>query len=290
MDYFLKSRMKTLIYKIAQIIPDKYFLMLKYFKNFGEFPNLSKPHSFNEKINWLKLHTRDPKYTDLVDKYTVKSIVGNIIGFEHIIPTIGAWENANDIDFDSLPEQFVLKTTHGSGDVVVCRDKRKMNFEEAVVKLNNSLKKSLYLETREWPYKNVKKRIIAEQYMVDESCVELKDYKFFCFSGTPRFLFVATGRPLDTRFDFFDIEFNHLPVKQGHPNASKTISMPRNFDEMVEIAKKLSQGFKHVRVDLYNVNGKIYFGELTFFHFSGAVPFEPADWDIKFGEMINLSD
>ena len=173
----------------------------------------------------------------------------------------------------------------------MCSDKSKLNIEAAKKKLQHGLEKSYYYQNREWPYLNVKPRIIAEQYMVDESGYELKDYKFFCFNGKVELLFIATDRGSkteETKFDFFDSSFNHLPFTNGHPNASKVLRKPDGFEEMKEIAAKLSKGHPHLRVDLYNVKGRIYFGELTFFHFSGMVPFEPKEWDYKLGEMIKL--
>ena len=250
--------------------------------------NLENPRTFNEKLQWLKLHDKHEEYTPFVDKYEVKKIVANILGDQHVIPTIGVWDNVEDIDFDKLPSSFVLKTTHDSGGIVVCKDKSKLDISKAKSKLKKSLRHNFYWEHREYPYKDVKPRIIAEKYMVDESGSELKDYKFFCFDGQPKMLFVATDRPYDTRFDFFDIEFNHLPFKQGHPLASKKIVKPEGFEDMVKIAARLSQGFRHVRIDLYNINGKIYFGEYTFFHFSGNVPFDPEEWDYRIGEMLKL--
>lgn len=227
----------------------------------------------------------------MVDKVAAKKHVKDIIGSEYIIPTLAVYENVNEIDFDLLPNQFVLKCTHDSGGIVVCSDKEKLNVEEAQKKLQKGLKRSYFYQNREWPYKNVPRRIIAEKYMVDESGYELKDYKFFCFDGKVELLFVATDRTKmdeETKFDFYDANFNHLPFKNGHPNSSKPIMKPKGFEQMKHLAEKLSKGFPHLRVDLYNVNGKIYFGELTFFHFSGMESFEPAEWDLKLGEMINI--
>ena len=201
---------------------------------------------------------------------------------------MGVWDKFDDIDFAQLPNQFVLKTTHDSGGIVIVKDKNKMDMQKARKKLEKSLQRKYFLMSREYPYKDVKPRIIAEKFMVDESGTELKDYKFFCFNGEVKFLFVATDRPFDTRFDFFDADFNHLPFKQGHPWAKKEIKKPANFEEMKRAAAALSKGMPHVRVDLYNINGEIYFGELTFFHFSGVVPFEPAEWDEKIGDYLKL--
>jgi len=250
--------------------------------------NLSAPKTYNEKLQWLKLYDRKPEYSRMVDKAEAKNFVANIIGQQHIIPTLGIWEKFDDIDFDHLPDKFVLKTTHGCGGVIICKDKAKLDIQKARKEIKFSFKHNYFAYGREWPYKNVRPRIIAEQFMVDESGLELKDYKFFCFDGEPKALFIATDRPHDTRFDFFDMEFNHLPFTNGHENATKKIDKPLNFELMIEIARKLSKGIPHVRVDLYNVNGRIYFGELTFFHWGGMVPFVPEEWDYTFGSWIML--
>lgn len=259
-----------------------------YWWGLGKFPNLENPMTYNEKLCWLKLHAKQPKYTEMVDKYDAKEYVKGIIGENYIIPSYGVWDKFEDIDFNALPKEFVLKTTHDSGWVIICRDKAKFNKDYARKKVAESFKNNLYWEHREYPYKNLKPRIIIEKLMVEEGGAGLKDYKFFCFDGKVKMLFVATDRPVDTRFDFFDRDFNHLPFKQGHPWASKPIIKPKNFEEMIEIAEKLSQGLPHVRVDLYNINGHIYFGELTFFHFGGAVRFEPEKWDYQIGEWLKL--
>ena len=270
------------------ITNDRLYIKLEYFSGMKRLPDLKNPKTYNEKLQWLKLNDKHDEYTRLVDKYEAKEYVRNILGDDAIIPTLGVWDKFEDIDFSKLPNQFVMKTTHDSGGVVVVRDKSTMNMKAARRKLNKSLRHNFFYEHREYPYKNVKPRIIAEKFMVDESGTELKDYKFFCFDGEVKFLFVATDRPYDTRFDFFDTDFNHLPFRQGHPWATKEIKKPEGFDEMKRIASILSKGFPHVRVDLYDINGKIYFGELTFFHFSGNVPFEPDEWDYKIGEMLKL--
>lgn len=295
MNKFIKGLLRPtvalhyLLEKNAKWFPgDELYIKIDHFLAMGQWPNLKNPKTFNEKLQWLKLHDKREEYTLMVDKYEAKNYVAGIIGEEYIIPTLGVWDRFEDIDFTELPNQFVLKTTHDSGGVVICKDKQTFDIEKAKKKLNKSLKNNFYYMHREYPYKNVKPRIIAEKFMVDESGVELKDYKFFCFQGEVKFLFVATDRPLDTRFDFFDEQFNHLPFKQGHPLAKKEIKKPKGFEEMKRLASELSQGIPHVRVDFYDINGKIYFGELTFFHFSACVPFEPEEWDCKLGEMINL--
>ena len=273
---------------MLRILPDALYLRLKFFQRMKKFLNLKTPQTYNEKLQWLKLHDRKPEYTKMVDKYEVRKYIADTIGEEYLIPLLGVWDSFDEIDFDSLPEQFVLKCTHDSGGLVICKDKSKLDINAAEKKINKSLKTNYYWHGREWPYKNVKPRIVAEKFMVDESGTELKDYKFFCFDGEPKFLFIATDRPHDTKFDFYDIDFNHLPFTNGHPNADKEIKKPAGFDKMVEIARKLSKGIPHIRIDLYDINGEIYFGEITFFHWSGFTPFEPEEWDYKLGEYIKL--
>ena len=280
-----------LVFKVCRILPDNVWIQLKYRIFFGRFCNLKNPQTYNEKLQWLKLYDRKPEYTQMVDKYEAKKYVAHLIGEEYIIPTLGVWDRFEDIDFDALPNQFVLKCTHDSGGLVICRDKSKLNIEDARKKINKSLYRNYYYMHREWPYKNVVPRIIAEQYMEDESGYELKDYKFFCFDGEVKALFIATDRGVEgeeTKFDFFDADFNHLPFTNGHPNANREIMKPKGFEEMKALASKLSSGHPHLRVDFYDINGKIYFGELTFYHWSGMTPFLPEDWDYTFGSWIKL--
>ena len=265
------------------------FIKWEYFSGMGKFPNLENPTTYNEKLQWLKLNDIHEEYSLLVDKYEAKKVVAEKIGEEYIIPTLATYNNFDEIDFNQLPNQFVLKTTHDSGGVVVCPDKSKLDKKAARKKLEKSLKNNYFYEHREYPYKKIKPRIIAEQYMVDESGTELKDYKFFCFDGECKMLFIATDRSIgDVKFDFYDTKFNHLPFVQGHPWTNREIQKPNGFEKMIELAEKLGKGYPHVRVDLYDINGKIYFGELTFFHFSGNVPFEPQEWDYKIGEWLKL--
>lgn len=281
--------------KVARIfvgvLSDETYLKMQFHARVGYWPNIKKPKSYNEKLQWLKLNYQDPKYSKMVDKVDAKEYVASIIGDEYIIPTLGIWNNVDEIDWESLPNQFVIKVTSDSGGIVVCKDKTTLNIEQAKAKLLKGWGKNYYQYNKEYPYRDLTPRIIAEAYMEDESGYELKDYKIFCFDGDPKYLFVASDRQKkneETKFDFFDLEWNHIPVRNGHPNSSAEIKKPTNFDQMIDIARKLSQGMPHVRVDLYNVSGKIYFGELTFFHWSGMTPYEPLEWDYKFGELINL--
>lgn len=432
-NYFFKG----LLLKLSPILPDKFFLSCMVRVCCGYWPNWKNPQTFSEKIQWLKLYNRRPEYTMMVDKYAVKDYVAKKIGEKYIIPTLGVWDKPEDIDWDVLPNQFVLKTTHGGGNtgVVICKDKTKFDRQKAIVKLNNSLKQDIYKTLREWPYKEVPRRIIAEQYIAPRPDVkDLPDYKWFCFNGEPKFcqliqdrttketinffdtewkhqvfvginpavspvedipahpenlqtqlriacelskdipfaridlyqiesdtffgeiilfpksglgnfrpneynailgqmlhlpgeifggaickmkpsgemeikqpdlsdykffsfdgevkaLFIGTERSTgNVKFDYYDAEFNHLDLVQVHPMSGKDLPKPINFEEMKEIASKLSQGLPHVRVDLYNVNGKVYFGELTFFHHGGVTPFHPQSWDYTFGSWIHLPD
>lgn len=254
--------------------------------------NLENPQTYNEKLQWMKLYYHNPLYTTLVDKYAVKQYVEERIGKEYLIPTIGVWDRFDDIDFEKLPQQFVLKCTHDSGGLVICKDKSKLDVQKARESITKCLKHNFYFSGFEWPYKNVKPRIIAEQYMEDSKTKELRDYKFFCFDGVVKYLFIATDRQNreEPYFDFFDADFNYLDMRQGHPNAPALPEKPLCFEEMKALAAKLSTGMPHVRVDFYEVDGKVYFGEFTFFHHGGWTPFDPEKWDLTFGKEITLPE
>ena len=270
-------------------VPYEIYLKIAYRLEMKKKLNLINPQTYNEKLQWLKLYSRKPEYTQLVDKYEVRQYIENTIGAEYLIPLLGLYDTFDDIDFEALPDTFVLKCTHDSGSVIICRDKNTFDINKAKKDLTLSLKHNYFYGGREYPYINIKPRIIAEKYMVDESGYELKDYKFFAFDGEVKALFIATDRQSgETKFDYFDAEFNHLPFLQGHPNALKKLKKPLSFDKMKELASKLSKGMPEVRIDFYDINGHIYFGEITFFHYSGYTPFEPEDWDYTFGSWINL--
>lgn len=282
---------RKVLMKFSRVIPDKVFINIKFFKFFGHFVDFKNPKTYNEKLQWLKIYNRDPLYNTFVDKYLVKEYVAKKIGEQYIIPLLGKWNSFDEIDFDKLPDQFVLKCNHDCGGIVICRDKSSFDKVAAKKKLEEHLKDNYYWQHREWPYKDVKPCIFAEKYMVDESGYELKDYKWFCFDGEPKALYIAQDRENeneDTKFDFYDMAFNHLPIKNGHPNANAIKEKPEGFEEMCKLAQVLSKGIPHVRVDFYNINGKIYFGELTLFHMSGFVKFEPKEWDKIFGDWIKL--
>lgn len=275
----------------APIWPDRLFLKTKFRLCMGKRLNLKDPKTFSEKLQWLKLYDRRPEYTIMVDKVKAKEYVASKLGEEYIIPTLGVWDDPDKIDFDSLPNRFVLKCNHNSGlGMYICKDKSKMDVEKVKNGLRKGLAEDYFINNREWPYKNVPRRVFAEAYMEDEFG-ELRDYKFFCFDGEMKAMFIATDRGKgdhEVKFDFFDDCFNHLPFTNGHPNAEVIPAKPRMFDDMKALASTLSIGLPQVRIDFYEVGDKIYFGEMTFFHWSGVKQFEPEDWDYKFGEWIKI--
>ena len=286
----MNRMIKELGKKVVAFIPSKLWLTWRFKQRLGYRMDWKNPKTFNQKLQWLKVYDRNPEYTKMVDKYEAKKYVAERIGEEYIIPTLGVWDRFDDIDFDSLPDQFVLKCTHDSGGLVICRDKSTLDKAAAKKKIEYSLAQNYYATSKEWPYKNVKPRIIAEKYMEDSKTAELRDYKFFAFDGKAKAMFIASERygAEETKFDFYDMEFNHLDLRNGHPNSNAKIDKPVCFDQMRELAEKLSKGIPQLRVDFYEVDGKIYFGELTFAHWSGMTPFEPQEWDKTFGDWITL--
>jgi len=252
--------------------------------------NLENPVLYTEKLQWLKLYDHRPEYSRMVDKYAVKEYIAETIGPEYVIPLLGVWDRAEDIDFDSLPQQFVLKTTHDSGGIVVCKDKKTLDIASVRKMLSFYHKRSYFEQNREWPYKDVPHRIIAEQYMEDSRHKELRDYKFFTFDGEPKVLYIAQGRGRGekTVADFFDMDFHHLPFTIDHDMADTPPEKPAQFELMKRLAAQLSQGTPQLRVDFYEVDGRVYFGEMTFFHCSGLCPFHPEEWDQTFGDWVKL--
>lgn len=285
-------------------LPDTTYLKLLYRFKMGHRLNLRNPKTFTEKLQWLKLYNRKPEYTKMVDKYAVKDYVSGVIGPEYIIPTIGVWNKPEEIDWDSLPNQFVLKTTHGggSGGVVICKDKETFNKEEAIRKLITSMKSDIYKSFREWPYKNVPKRIIAEKYIASESKTvskDLPDYKFFCFDGEPKYCQVIRDRHTMETIDFYDMDWNHQDFIGLNPveldgilsvpcNGLLPVPRPECFEKMKELCRKLAKGIPFLRVDLYDINGSVFFGELTFYPAAGIGTFTPEEWTIKLGDMLTL--
>lgn len=270
---------------------DETYLKLRYNCIMGKKLNLDNPVTYNEKLQWLKLYDRKPEYTKMVDKYEAKKYVANIIGEEYIIPTLGVWDNVNDIDFDTLPNQFVLKCTHDSGGLVICKDKAELDIENAKNTLNHFLNRNFYSVHREWPYKDVKPRIIAEKYMEDESKTDLKDYKFFCFNGEPKLLYISEGLSdhSTAKISFADMDYNIAEFKRNDFKPFYELpKKPVNFEKMKELAKVLSKDRAFIRVDFYEIHKKIFFGELTFFPCSGYLPFDPKEYDKVLGDWITL--
>ncbi len=277
--------------KISRIIPDKLYLKIQYRFRMGKKLNLNSPKTFNEKLQWLKLYDRKPEYSRYVDKYDAKEVVADKLGSEYIISTIGVWDSVDEIDFEALPNEFVLKCTHDSGSVVICRDKSTFDFNSAKEKLRKKLKTNLFWQGREWPYKNVKPRIIVEQYLSELSDDKLIDYKFFCFNGEPRYLYISQG--LDdhetARISYAFLDWQMAPFRRTDFASFDVLpSKPVNFHTMIEMSRTLSKDIPFLRVDFYNLNGKIYFGEMTFFPGAGYTRFQPSEWDEKIGELLNL--
>ena len=282
----MTSRFRTLL----RLIPDRVYIQMQYFHHFHRFANFKNPQTFNEKLQWLKLNDRNPLYTTLVDKYAVKKWVADKIGEQYIIPTLAVWKKAEDIDFDALPEQFVLKVNHDSGGLVICKDKAQLDRQAAVAKLSRALKNNGYWYGREWPYKNVKPCIIAEKYMEDENH-QLNDYKFMVFNGKVKCSFTCTERfsKDGLKVTFYDANWDIMPFERHYKRSETSIAKPSNYDEMVELAERLSNGIPFVRVDFYSVKGKTYFGEMTFYPGSGLEEFTPQEWDKKLGDWLELS-
>ena len=281
------SLLKEIFYFFTRFFPDKSYLRLRYFIVMRRGLNLKHPQLFTEKLQWLKLNDRNPQYSKLVDKYEVKTWVVEKIGNEHVIPTIGVYDSFGDIDFKTLPQRFVMKCTHNSGGSIICKNKDVFNIEKAKADIEKQLKKEYYYRCREWPYKNIKPRIIIEEYL-DSKDNNLKDYKFYCFNGVPKCLFVTKDRPDDVKLNFYDLSFQKMPIKYVYPDYDDVDAKPECWDKMLEIAGILSKGIPFVRVDLYEENKKIFFGEMTFFPTGGFGMFEPKEWDKTFGNWLKL--
>lgn len=291
----IKSPKKILIFilnKGSKLFSDERFLKMKFRLEMGQKLDLDNPRTFNEKLQWLKLYNRKPEYTTMVDKYAVKEYVTNILGKEHIIPTLGIWNSVNEIEWDVLPNQFVLKTTHGGGGggIVICKDKALLDKKKAKKTLQKSLDNDIYWNYREWPYKDVPKRIIAEQFMSNNG-EDLEDYKIHCFNGEPKFILVCSNRYGKGAMvdDFYTPEWELLDVRRpGHPRSEKASKTPDLLKQMLKLSRILSKDIPFLRVDFYIINNQIYFGELTFFPASGMSKFEPQEWDYIFGNYLKI--
>ena len=286
------SLMDALIRRLAAIpvLSDEVAIKLMYKSFFHAVPDLKIPVTFNEKLQWLKLHDRNPLYTMLVDKVEVKLWVAGQIGWEHVVPTFGVWDSFDQIDFDALPERFVLKCSHDSGGLVICRDRSKFDVDAARKKIGRSLSRNFFWGGREWPYKNVRPRILGEKYL-NPGLSGMIDYKLYCFEGEPKFLYVSQG--LDdhstARISFLNLDWTLAPFSRGDYAHFEELPMkPACFDRMVEFARTLSAGIPFVRVDFYDVGGVPVFSEMTFHPCSGFMPFNPREWDLRIGNMLSL--
>lgn len=288
----------VLLEHFGQWLPDSVYLKIMYRLKMRHKLNLRNPTTFSEKLQWLKLYDRRSEYTTMVDKYAVKEYVSSIIGGEYVIPTLGVWDKPEDIDWDSLPDKFVLKTTHGGGSsgVVICRDKTSFNREKAMSMLKESMKQNIYGFSKEWPYKNVPRRVLAEQYIEPHpNTNDLPDYKWYCFNGEPKYCQVIQNRSTEETIDFFDTVWKHqdfigvLPYNgSDFANAKVCPSRPSDLDAQIRIAKILAKDYPFSRIDLYSLFDKTYFGEITFYPASGFGSFEPAESDKMLSQMIQL--
>ncbi len=271
-------------------IPEKFYIAWEYRRHLGKKLNLKKPLTFNEKIQWLKLYDHNPLYTTLVDKFEARQYIAQVIGAKYLIPLIGVYETEDDIPFDELPEQYVLKCTHDCGSVIVKNNTCALTENEIKKKLKNALKRNYYYEHREWPYKNVKPRVICENYLGDPASGELIDYKFLCFNGEPKCLFICLDRNngKGLKVDFYDLDWNLMPFERHYPNSGRSTPKPKCFDLMKHLVRKISKDFPFVRVDLYVINKEIYFGELTFYPGNGIEEFSPEIYDEVLGGWIQI--
>lgn len=279
-----------ILHLISPVLSDRIYLKILFPLHTGYCLNLKNPKTYNEKLQWLKLYFRKPIMPILADKYESKKITTKLIGHQFVAKTYGVWNTFDEIEFEKLPEKFVLKTTHDTGGVIINNYGSSFNKQIAKVKLEKHLSKNNYYINREWPYSKITPRIMAEELLEDKEKNDLWDYKFFCFDGKVKAMFIATDRlsTEEVKFNFFDKKFQVLDIVQTHPRSNIPFQKPKAFEKMVNIAEILSKGFPHIRIDLYNIDGKIYVGEYTFYHHGGLVSFHPSEWDYIFGSYINL--
>lgn len=291
MDYkkLIRSReLRLKIINLLRFVPSEIYLPMIFWIKNGKRLNLNNPKTYCDKLNWLKLHEYHPEFTRMADKITVRDYVKEVLGEDICLPMLGAWERYDDIDFDTLPDRFVLKCNHDSQSTNVFLDKSAIDHEKMREFYDGRLAMNPYDWGREYPYRDIKPMIVAEEYMIPDGCTDLNDYKFLCFGGKPMYMFIATGRTHDCRCDFFDMDFNHVDMHNTHPNSDQPISKPALFEQMRELAERLAQGLRFVRIDLYEIDGKIYFGEFTFFDAGGLNPKRPEKWEYKLGELLRL--
>lgn len=286
--FFKKMLRRCLKLKVSSVLSDRLYLKLYAFSRDFKL-DIEHPKTYNEKLQWLKLYNRKDEYTRMVDKYEAKGYIADKVGSEYVVPLLGVWDNPDDIDFEKLPDRFVLKCNHNSGlGMVICTEKSALDINGVKKLLRKGLKENYYHHNREWPYKNVKRKIIAEEYLQNESDECLTDYKFFCFNGEPKFMYRSMDNAREPYTDFFDMDYNKLDMRMRDPNSKIHLSRPENFERMKQLARILSEGIPHVRVDFYEVEGKVYIGELTFFHCGGFAKIYPEEWMNILGDWIKL--
>lgn len=286
----LFKKLYILFTNICSILPDEIYLKIVYKIRTGKRLNLKNPITFNEKIQWLKLHNRNKSYSIMVDKYKVRKYIADKVGEKYLIPLLGVYNNANDINIDLLPDKFVIKCTHDSGSVILCQNKQAFT-SKVRKKINQALKRKYYYASREYPYKHVKPRIIVEKMMQNHENNGLIDFKFYCFHGEPKFLYVSGGLDNHTsaRISFYNLDLTEAPFQRSdYKHFSKIPQIPVNYEKMIEIARILSKDIPFVRIDLYEIDGAIYFSEITFSPCGGMMPFEPEEYDTILGKYIDL--
>ncbi|MGI6173539.1 MAG: ATP-grasp fold amidoligase family protein [Christensenellales bacterium] len=271
-------------------LPDVPFLMVQYFLHLGRLLNLKHPRLYNEKLQWIKLYDRKPEYPRYVDKLAVRDYVKEKVGEKYLIPLLATAESAEDIDWNALPERFVVKCTHGSSSNIICRDKSVLDTCEATEKLRNWMKRSWYPLSREWPYLGIAPRIIVEEFLGDAEGKVPYDYKILCFGGEPKYIIVDAERYTGHRRNFYDTQWNRQDMFNRHPPYEGTVEKPKCLLEMLDVARKLSEGIPHIRVDLYVVDDRVYFGEMTFFHGFGMEVFRPRAFEEHLGDLIRLPE
>lgn len=287
---------KFIAYRLFKVLPkfskfissDELFLKIYYRLAMSRSLDLENPKTFTEKLQKLKLLNKGQEYSDKVDKFKVREIVAEKIGEEYLIPLLGSYESFDEIDFSALPNQFVLKTTHDSGTVIICTDKSALDKDSARIKLTNSLNRNYFYLSREYPYRYAKPRIICEQYMSDENQKELDDYKFFCFNGELKFVEITTGKGQYKQRGYYNINLEPMPFTLGNAINRPLTEDVECFSDMLAVARTLAKDMKHIRIDLYVVNSKVYFGEYTFHHSGGVFVVQPPEWDLELGNLVQL--
>ncbi len=290
-DYrnIIKNReLRLKIINLLRFIPDKPYLKLVYWIKTGKKLNLKNPQTFCDKLNWLKIHDRRPEYTRMADKLAVREYIKDVLGEDICIPLLGAWEHYDDIDFDALPDQFVLKCNHDSGSVKIIKDKAAMDHEALRKFFEGRLALNAFVLGREFPYRDIKPRIFAETYMISQGDVDIRDYKFLCFDGSPKLMYIITDRSNGGQKDFYDMDFSHVDITAVYPQATHTPTRPGSFETMKAFAAKLSQDFPFIRIDFFEINGTLHFGEFTFYDDGGFWPKQPEEWEYRMGSWIDL--